>query len=158
MDAQTLPAAVCSLVPLYKHMNLSIALEPTADGTRYVVDVPFRDELASHVGTIHPAFQWAAGELLGGLIALHAFGGLDGLFLVVKEVNIKLGRPARSDLRATCAFTNANMEALKAGVANGEGNFSIAAQLTLKESGEEVATLTGDYMIRPRRPAAEGLT
>lgn len=143
--AATLEAGVKSIVPLYAHMDLSVSLD---EGV-YRVHVPFHDALKSHVGTIHPAYQWAAGELLGGLVALHLFGNVNDIFLVVKKVDIELLRPAKGPIVAEAAFSRAQGEKLRQDVAAGEGTFTLDVELRRDE--ERVAHLVGHYLIRPRR-------
>lgn len=138
------------LVPLYEHMDVRVELP--GDGV-YRVTAPMRKELSSHVGTMHPAFQWAAAELLGGLVALDVFPGLEGIFLVVKGVNIEFLRPARTDVVATCTFPSAAAQALRDAVAGGEGTFDL--EMTVEDqAGETVARATGQYLVRPRREQA----
>ncbi len=146
MDQAALNAFIRKIVPLYGHMDVTTGV----DGDRFFAEVPRTDALMAHEGTIHPAFQWAAGELLGGTVTLHVFDGLSGLFLVVKKVDIEFVRPARRDIVAECVFDQAAQDKLKADVAAGEGTFTL--DVTLKDSqGTTVATMVGHYLVRPRR-------
>lgn len=147
--ARHIEGLIKQTVPLYEHMAVSLVI----DDERFEARMPFTDPVKSHVGTIHPAFQWAAAELLGGLVALKAFGGLEDIFLVVRRVDIEFLRPARSDIRAVAEVPQAEQAGLVSRVAEeGEGTFELAMRV-LDEQDTEVATARGVYLVRKRRPA-----
>lgn len=138
------------LVPLYEHMDMSIDIP--GDGM-FRASMPFGPAVQSHVGTIHPAFQWAAAELLGGLVALTVFPNLDDIFLVVRGVDIRFKKPARTDIVAEAHFSDDRARALRDALAAGEATFDL--EMTVRDtSGNVVAEATGDYLIRPRRAAS----
>jgi acyl-coenzyme A thioesterase PaaI-like protein len=145
---EMIEALLKGLVPLYGHMDLKVL--NVGDGV-YRVRVPLRDDMGSHVGTMHPAYQWAAAELLGGLVALDVFGNVDDIFLVVRRVDIEFLKGAKTDIVAEAEFSSEAVAAAKAALdEKGEANIELPG-VVKDADGREVARMTGYYMARPRR-------
>jgi acyl-coenzyme A thioesterase PaaI-like protein len=148
--AKALETLLRQAVPFYEYMDIRV--EQVDDGV-YRVRAPLLPQTTSHVGTVHAPIQWAAAEALGGIVALDVFGGLEDIFLVVRNVNYDFLKAARTDVIAETRFDAEAAAKLKADVAGGEGHIEIAIQV-LDENGTEVAKATGRYLVRPRRDKA----
>lgn len=149
-DIQALLAEHC---PLYQHIGLVV--ESARDGI-YRCHVPLDASNGNHLGTVHAAIQWAAAEMLGALVVLSAFGPeqLGQLYAAVKSASIEFIRPARTSITAE-AFLGLEENERMVGVvaAGGEARFGLLANVR-STSGETLATLRAEYVVRRRRPAA----
>ena len=97
-------------------------------------------------------FQWAASEVLGGLVMMSALEG-EPFFAVVKNVSIEFKRPARSGITTEAEFTQEAARKLRADfVRDGEAGFSLHVRVC-DDKGVEVATATAEYLSR--RPRGE---
>ena len=104
----------------------------------------------NHISTIHAAIQWAASEVLGGLVMMSALEGLP-FFAVVKNVSIDFKRPARTDVTTETLFGADEAARFKADFEkNGEAEFSLHC-VVRDEDGVEVAIAQGGYLARKPR-------
>ena len=62
--------------PIYDYVGLEI--ESASDGI-YRCVVPLRESNVNHIATVHAAIQWAAAEVLGGMVVMSVFCSEPGL-------------------------------------------------------------------------------
>jgi len=133
--------------PIYDYVGLEV--QAAGDGV-YRCFVPHRPSNMNHISTIHAAIQWAASEVLGGLVMMSALEGL-AFFAVVKNVSIDFKRPARSGVTTETLFDDAEAARFRADFEkNGEGEFSLHC-VVRDEDGVEVASAHGGYLARKPR-------
>ncbi len=138
--------------PLYDFVGLEI--QSASDGI-YRCFVPFKASNMNHIATIHAGIQWAASEVLGGVVMMSVFEGTP-IFAVVKKVSIEFKRPARSGITAEALFDASAAEKLKAEFEEeGEANFVLHASVR-DEDGVEVAAAEAHYLLRKPREAGRG--
>lgn len=141
--------------PLYKHIGLTV--ESAQDGV-YRCRVPFTPQNTNHLNTVHAAVQWAAAEVLGGIVVVATVAPEDlfSIFGAVRSVSIEFIRPARTAIIAEAHLDAEEILQIKQRVsAREEAVFRLRA-VVRSESGEVVATSDGQYVIRPRRAAQPG--
>lgn len=142
-----LQAGLHKSFPIYEFVGLEV--ESASEGV-YRCFVPYRPSNMNHISTIHAAIQWAASEVLGGLVMMSALEGL-AFFAVVKNVSIDFKRPARSGITTETFFDDAEVARLRADFEkNGEGEFSLHC-VVRDEDGVEVASADGGYLARKPR-------
>ncbi|MCS5637939.1 MAG: DUF4442 domain-containing protein [Myxococcota bacterium] len=142
-----LQAGLHKSFPIYEFVGLEV--ESASDGV-YRCFVPHRPSNMNHISTIHAAIQWAASEVLGGLVMMSALEGL-AFFAVVKNVSIDFKRPARSGITTETFFDDSQVEQLRADFEkNGEAEFSLH-YVVRDEDGVEVASADGGYLARKPR-------
>ena len=135
--------------PLYDFVGLEV--QSASDGV-YRCFVPFRPENLNHIATIHAAIQWAASEVVGGLVMMSALAGVP-FFAVVKNVSIDFKRPARSGITTEAEFDDAAAQRLRADFEReGEAGFSLHVTVC-DDKGVEVASADAEYLAR--RPRGE---
>lgn len=133
--------------PIYDYVGLEI--ESVRDGI-YRCAVPLRESNVNHIATVHAAIQWAAAEVLGGMVVMSVFGS-EPVFAVVTNVTIDFTRPARSAITAEALFASADAAQLRATFeSDGEAEFSLRA-LIRGEDGSEVAATSAEYLVRKPR-------
>ena len=133
--------------PIYEHVGLEI--ESVSDGI-YRCAVPLQESNANHIATVHAAIQWAAAEVLGGMVVMSVFGS-QPVFAVVPHVAIDFTRPARSAIRAEALFAEAEAALLRETFEReGEAEFSLRAVIR-REDGSEVAAADARYLVREPR-------
>jgi uncharacterized protein (TIGR00369 family) len=140
------------LVPFYEHVGLSI--ESAGDGV-YRCRIPLNDQNKNHIDTVHAAIQWAAAEVLGGLVIAVNFRD-PPLFVAVRSVSIEFLRPARSEIVAEVLFPDDRVEDLRRELeSKGAADFEVRA--VVRDSSQiDVATTVGQYVVRKlRKPARE---
>ena len=142
-----LQAGLYKSFPIYEFVGLEV--ESASDGVCRCV-VPHRPSNMNHISTIHAAIQWAASEVLGGLVMMSALEGLP-FFAVVKNVSIDFKRPARTDVTTEPLFGADEAARFKADFEkNGEAEFSLHC-VVRDEDGVEVAIAQGGYLARKPR-------
>lgn len=152
-DEATVEAALSRLCPLYAHIDLSV--ESVRDGI-YRCRVPLNPANGNHLNTVHAAIQWAAAEMLGGLVVMRIFGTerLAPMYGAVQSVSIDFKRPARSAIIAEAAFDEQEAEKIGALMDAGkDASFRLHA-VVRDEGGVTVAVTEAVYIVRPLRPAA----
>lgn len=133
--------------PIYEHIGLAVE---SAGGGLYSCRIPLTDQNKNHIGTVHACIQWAAAEVLGGLVVLANFDH-SRLFFVVREVAIQFLKPARTDLIAQASLSDARVEELQDQLLqNGEVGFELDAAVRDRQ-GILVAEATAQYLIRKKR-------
>jgi uncharacterized protein (TIGR00369 family) len=140
----SIQAYLWKFLPIYEHVGLTVE---SARDEVYRCRVPLNDQNSNHINTVHAAIQWAAAEILGGLVIVGNFD-LEQLFAVVRSVSIDFLRPARTAIVAEAFFPDARAEELKRELANrDEAEFELYAVIR-DESGTEVARSNAQYLIR----------
>ncbi len=133
--------------PIYEYVGLEV--RAARDGI-YRCFVPLRESNLNHIGTVHAAIQWAASEVLGGLVMMSIFHSRP-VFGVVKGVSIEFKRPARSHITVEATFSAADAEEVMATFeSEGEAGFKLKARV-LDDSGVEVAASEAEYLARKPR-------
>ena len=132
------------LFPIYNHIGLTV--ESVSNGL-YRCRIPINDQNLNHIRTIHACIQWAAAEVLGGLVVI---ANLDHsrLFFVVRTVTIRFLKPARTDVSAEAFF--AVKEIQDKLMLQGEAGFDLDAVIR-DNHGTIVAETSAEYLIRKKR-------
>jgi len=147
-------AALHEYFPLYRHIGLVV--ETARDGW-YRCSLPFEPKNTNHIGTIHAALQWAAAEVLGGLVVFASFelSEFGQVYAAVCGATVEFMRPARTSITAEAFLEPKENERIRQEVLAGrEARFSLDVGVH-STSGEVVAKFRGDYIVRPRRPASQ---
>jgi acyl-coenzyme A thioesterase PaaI-like protein len=135
------------LIPFYEHVELSIE---SVQGGVYRCHVPLNDQNKNHFDTVHAAIQWAAAEVLGGLVVAVNFRG-PRLFVAVRSVSIEFLRPARTAIVAEALFADDRAEELRNQLeSKGEVEFEVRA-VVRDTSQRDVAASIGQYVVRKHR-------
>ncbi|MDG2333232.1 MAG: YiiD C-terminal domain-containing protein [Myxococcota bacterium] len=136
--------------PIYEYVGLEV--RSVQDGL-YRCFVPFQPGNMNHIATIHAAIQWAASEVLGGLVMMSLLEDAP-FFAVVKKVSIEFKRPARSGITTEALFGGELAQRFRADFEeNGEAEFRLDV-VVRDEDGVEVACAEADYLARKPRKAA----
>jgi acyl-coenzyme A thioesterase PaaI-like protein len=69
-------AVLFECCPLYKHIGLTVE---SAQGGHYRRRLPLDAKNTNHINTVHAALQWAAAEVVGGLVVFATFDWLSSL-------------------------------------------------------------------------------
>lgn len=134
-------------LPLYDYMDLKIEC---ASGGEYRCSVPLHERNSNHFGTVHAALQWAAAEVLGGLVYFSAIENDDRFLAVVKSFSIEFRKPAFTNLVVETHFSDAQLAGIKSALEeHGRYNFELDA-VVKNSAGETVAESHGVYAIRSR--------
>jgi uncharacterized protein (TIGR00369 family) len=147
-------AALYKYCPLYQHTGLVVE---TAKNGWYRCSLPFDAENTNHLGTIHAALQWAVAEVLGGLVVFASFAPSEfgQLYAAVSAATVEFMRPARTAITAEAFLEPKENGRIRREVSVGrEARFSLDVAVH-STSGEVVAKFQGDYIVRPKRPAAQ---
>lgn len=143
-------------------------MNPSMDKSKFGTTVPFisrigirADQLApegihlrvplepnvNHIGTMYAGALWTLAESMGGAV-YHVYLFSEGTFPIVKGLNIKFLKPAKTEI--TCEFKMKEDEAARIKAAcheNGKADYEI--QLDLKDpQGNVVAVTEGFYQVR----------
>lgn len=146
-------AALYEYCPLYRHTGLTVE---TAKNGWYRCSLPIDAKNTNHIGTIHAALQWAVAEVLGGLVVFASFelSEFGQLYAAVSAATVEFMRPARTAITAEAFLDPKENERIRREVLEGrEARFSLDVSVH-STSGEVVAKFRGDYVVRPKRPAA----
>lgn len=101
----------------------------------------------NHVGSMYAGALFTLGELMGGAVAMVYF--MDHkLIPIVKGLNIKFTKFAKSDITASYAMTEEEVQrVIDDCKEKGKANFEIELELKDKD-GQVVATTHGFYQVR----------
>ena len=101
----------------------------------------------NHFGVMYAGVLFTVAEVLGGAIGVASFDN-SKYFPLVKDVQIRFRRPAKSTVRSVATLDEATIAATaKEAEANGKADFELDAELTDAE-GTVVATTHGLYQLR----------
>ncbi|WP_052187283.1 DUF4442 domain-containing protein [Sphingopyxis sp. LC81] len=145
-------AALRRIFPIYEHAGLTV--ESARDGI-YRVRLPLNRENGNHMNTVHAALQWAAAEVLGGLVVMAVFGleQLDKMYGAVQSVSIDFQRPARSAIVAEALFDEREARRIEQMMGDGQDATFRLHAVVRDEGGATVAVTEAVYVVRPLRPA-----
>ncbi|WP_447929896.1 YiiD C-terminal domain-containing protein [Sphingopyxis fribergensis] len=154
-DEAAIEATLRQLCPLYKHVELSV--ESAQDGV-YRCRVPLNAANGNHLGTVHAAIQWAAAEMLGGLVLMPIIGPhrLATMHVAVRSVSIDFRRPARSAIIAEALFDEQEASEVRRLIDDGKDATFCLHAVVRDDNGETVATTEAVYVARPLRAAKTG--
>jgi acyl-coenzyme A thioesterase PaaI-like protein len=132
-------------LPLYEYMDLRI--ECASDGIFRCV-VPMIENNMNHFRSIHAALQWAAAEVLGGLVWAISQPEEGEFVPVIRRFEIDFKRPAYGDIVAETRFSEEQADTLKSELnANGRYDFVLESEVRNLEE-ETLAIGKGFYAIR----------
>jgi len=101
----------------------------------------------NHFGVMYAGVLFTVAEVLGGAIGVASFDN-SKYFPLVKDVQIRFRRPAKTVVRSVATLDEATIAATaKEAEANGKADFELDAELTDAE-GTVVATTHGLYQLR----------
>jgi acyl-coenzyme A thioesterase PaaI-like protein len=109
-DLSQTNAMLRQMLPLYESIGLTV--ERMDDVLE--CSVPLSRHNQNHLGTMHAGAQWAAAEMLGGLLNIAHLQTLGNCNPVVCEVNIKFLKAASSRIRARTRFDADQVQTLNA--------------------------------------------
>lgn len=101
----------------------------------------------NHVGSMYAGALFTVAEMMGGAVAMTTFGPL-GLVPIVKGLNIRFLKPARTDVTVEYTMTEEEVQrVIKEAEETGKGNYVL--KLEIKDTnGVVVATSEGFYQVR----------
>ena len=131
-------------LPVYEFMDLKVI--NSSDGL-YRCLVPLSKNTTNHIFTVHAAFQWAAAEILGGLVVL--CNRKDEKYVpVVKGLNIDFKAPALSDITSTAYFADRDVVEMNSALES-TGRYDFALNSKIRDTNEQVvAEAEGYYAVR----------
>lgn len=110
------------------------------------VSMPFKPNI-NHVGTMYAGALFTLAELPGGVIFLASFDSTR-FYPIVKDMQIRFRRPAKTDVTVEVTITNEEVERIQA-EADANGKADYAWECELKDaSGEVVAISKNTYQLR----------
>lgn len=141
--AQLANTAIEFSIPVAHRMGVTIVeVRPG----HVVGEVPV-DGNTNHIGTMYAGVLFTVAEILGGAISLASFDSGE-FYPIVKDLQIRFRRPARTTVRAIASLDDAAIAAATSeAAANGKADFVLEAELTDTE-GVVVATTRGIYQLR----------
>ena len=133
-----------SNLPIYEFMSLRVN---SVSGGVYKCSVPLDANTGNHISTLHAAFQFAAAEILGGLVVL--CNRTDETHVpVVKRLSVDFKHPALSGISSEASFSDHEVEVMNRALqATGRYDFELAS-IVRNEQGQVVAEATGCYAVR----------
>ncbi len=101
----------------------------------------------NHVGSIYAGSLFTLGEFTGGIIPGVSFD-ISRFYPIVKEVNIKYFKPAKTDVTIEHTMSKEDADKIQAEAAeNGKADFTM--ELELKDANDEtVSIVSGIWQIR----------
>lgn len=110
-----------------------LGIAPAPAGAPHLLELPFTAQLLNHLGTMHAAAQFALAEAASAECLQRHFGAMaDGVFAVVRGVEVKYRKPATGDLLAFGAPDEHTRDHLVADMA-ARGRFNAAILVDLKD-------------------------
>lgn len=132
------------LIPVLGAMGVQVVA--TGDPLEAAVVLPLAPN-SNHFGSSYAGSLVAAGEVLGGLLALSALPG-DGFVPLVKSLQVEFARPASTDVVARTSMDADTAERVRARAHEvGKADFELVAELT-DDHGTVVARTVGQYQLR----------
>lgn len=146
MDVSLASTMLRQMLPLYESIGLTV--EQMSDVLE--CSVPLSPHNSNHLGTLHAGVQWAAAEMLGGLIYMMHMQTLGNCSPVVCEVNIKFLKAATSRIRARTRFDVSRVKAL-ADTLDRESKAFFELDIELLDDADVVvSTVVAKYRYRRR--------
>lgn len=101
----------------------------------------------NHVGTMYAGALFTLAEIVGGTV-FRTYMLNPGVFPIVKGLNIKFVRPARTDITVEYRMEQADADKILAEcLSKGKANYDISLELK-DEDGQVVAVTEGFYQLR----------
>jgi len=142
-DTEAMTAMVGTTIPIMAAMGLKVVEVRRGYAA---AEIPAEPNV-NHFGTIYAGSLFTVAEMLGGVIGLTSFD-LPGYIPVVKGLDIRFRRVAKTAVRATASLSDAEIARIEEDArANGKSEFVLVAELT-DDAGEVVATSEGVYQMR----------
>ncbi len=108
--------------------------------------MPFKGN-GNHIGTMYAGALFTVAEIPGGALFLSSFN-TTRFFPVVKALNLKFVKPAKSDVRVTARLSAAEITRIEQeATQNGKAEFTLSLELKDAE-GVVVAISEGLYQLR----------
>jgi len=140
-------------LPLYEYMDLRI--ESASNGIFRCV-VPMIENNMNHFRTIHAALQWAAAEVLGGLVWTMSKPEEGEFIPVVRRFEIDFERPAFGDIVAETRFSKAHSAEMKSELKS-KGRYDFVLESEIRNLDEQTLALgKGFYAIRDSAAISKG--
>ncbi len=134
-------------IPFSKRAELK-ALELSPENIKLMM--PLKPNV-NHVGTMYAGALFTLAEMVGGAVAMVYFMGdpkSKGMFPIVKSLNIKFTKPARTDITVEYSMDPKDAEKLISECAEvGKSNYDFNLELK-DETGLVVAVTEGFYQLR----------
>jgi len=132
-----------TVVP-FSHRAGIKAIEISAE--RNEIMMPLEPNL-NHVGMMYAGALFTLAEMMGGAVAMTAFGP-HNLVPIVKGLNIKFLKPARTDITVVYSLSDEEMQQVLDEVEEkGKGNYVL--NLELKDANDVVVCVSeGFYQVR----------
>ena len=132
-------------LPIYEYMDLRI--ESASNGI-YRCMVPMIENNMNHFRTIHAALQWAAAEVLGGLVWTLSKPEEGDFVPVVRRFEIDFERPAFGDIVAETRFPKDQSDTMRSELKS-KGRYDFVLESEIRNLDEEtLAVGKGFYAIR----------
>lgn len=149
------------------NMDLAIAKKALEQGIKFVersglrvlelrrgyvkVLMPFKDN-GNHIGTMYAGALFTCAEIPGGALFLSSFD-TSRYFPIVKEMNLKFVKPAKSDVTLEISLAEARIAELQT-LAGTHGKAEFVLEGELKDAENNVVALSsGIYQIRAFKAA-----
>ncbi|OUS24103.1 hypothetical protein A9Q98_14145 [Thalassotalea sp. 42_200_T64] len=133
-----------SSIPAYQFMDVTVI---SVSNGLYKCVIPLNKNTGNHINTVHAAFQWAAAEMLGGLIVLTKRSSKQYV-PVIRSLDIEFMRPAFTDISSEAFFSEQDVEKMNSAMKN-NGRYDFELSSTIKNTdGEVVAKAKGTYAVR----------
>lgn len=143
MSTDAITQLIQSAVPFVQRMGLRV--EELRPG--YVKLVTPLQGNENHIGTVYAGALFTLAEIPGGALFLSVFDGTR-FYPVVKEMNIRFLRPARSDVTITMSLSEEEVRRIRTEAEeNGKAEFVLEGDI-MDSVGEKVASTRGVYQVR----------
>jgi len=126
-----------STVPTLERMNCKIIEESV---NRCVVEMPLQGN-DNHVGTAYAGALFALAEFPFGWMFIKRFGGMEKLYPIVGEMNIRYLAPAMTDVRLTVEVSDERWQQIETETLE-KGKYKIILPLELKDTNGTVVAKT----------------
>ena len=113
--------------------NQALGIRPAPAGAAHLLELPFATLVKNHLGTMHAAAQFSLAEAASAECLQRRYSAVvEGVFGVVRGVEVKYRRPATGDLLAFGAPDDHTRDHLLAELA-GRGRTSAVILIDLKD-------------------------
>jgi len=143
MDEKSSKPKVATPIKFVQRAGLqTVKMDP--DGVKLLM--PLEPNI-NHVGTMYAGSLFTLAEVMGGA-AYRTYMPHPEVFPIVKGLNIKFTKPARTDITAEYKMDQADADRILAEcLEKGKANYDISLELK-DENGQVVAVSEGFYQIR----------
>ncbi|BFM18419.1 YiiD C-terminal domain-containing protein [Maricurvus nonylphenolicus] len=124
-------------MPTIERMNCKVIEESV---NRCVIEMPLEGN-SNHVGTAYAGAMFTLAEFPFGLMFLSRFGGMDKLYPVVGEMNIRYMAPAMTAVRLTVEISEEQWQQIETETLE-KGKYKIVLPLELQDANGTVVAKT----------------